>query len=773
MKFSPLVLIYSLTLLLSAALLFSVQPMFSKMVLPYLGGTPQVWNTCMLFFQVMLLGGYAYAHGTTKYLGIRTQAITQLGLLILFTLVLPIIIPPDTAPPEGTDPTLWQLGLMLATVGGPFFVLAASAPMLQRWFASSGDRDADNPYFLYGASNLGSMTSLLLYPVLIEPLLTLSGQANAWMLGYFALIALTGISALTVWKSAAAAAPANTTYMTGGVTWKQRFIWLVLAFIPSSLMLGVTTFITMDIAAVPLLWILPLAIYVGTFILVFARKQYLDLKTSITFQGVMLIVLIAQKMAFPSLDTMLLIGIHLGVFFFSAMTCHIQLAQSRPHARHLTEFYLIMSLGGAIGGFFNAIIAPQFLAIPIEYVFALILACMARYAFEPTKSFGASLNRVKAVLRQRGLDSIFSLPFLLSFLAIFITVFLFHDPEKFIMFAGVTVLALILSYVMDSRWLFSALVAAIFFFFPLGYNWGGDTLHEVIHRDRNFFGIVKVVNTKHGERLLMHGTTNHGTQSQDEATRLMPLSYYSYGSPIKDVFSLLDKQPGNQKIGVLGLGIGVTTCFKKPGRTIDYFEIDKLVKDIAENPEYFTFLRDCGTPYTVILGDGRLTMAKKPDDTYDLIVTDVFTSDNIPIHVLTVEALQMYLDKVKDDGLVLIHISNRYLDLEPVLYEASKALNVTAIVGLNDDKMIPGTKIKGHGSHWVLLTRNEGAIKKLRDMGWTDARSRKGVQLWTDQYSNIFRVLNNYTVLNRVKEEHAKKKAAEAEVKAKAEGKAE
>jgi hypothetical protein len=290
MKLSPLVSVYSLTLLLSAALLFSVQPMFSKMVLPYLGGTPQVWNTCMLFFQVMLLGGYAYAHGTTKYLSIRMQAIFQIGLLALFTIVLPIVIPVGVEPPEGLDPTLWQLGLMLTTVGGPFFVLAASAPMLQRWFAASGDKDSSNPYFLYGASNLGSMTSLLLYPVLIEPLLSLSGQAYTWMLGYFVLIALTGLSAFMVWRAAPASAPARVAASSGGVTWKQRFLWLTLAFIPSSLMLGVTTFMTMDIAAVPMLWILPLAIYVGTFILVFARKQLLSLDNAITLQAAMLIV---------------------------------------------------------------------------------------------------------------------------------------------------------------------------------------------------------------------------------------------------------------------------------------------------------------------------------------------------------------------------------------------------------------------------------------------------------------------------------------------------
>lgn len=761
MKLSPLVSLYSLTLLLSAALLFSVQPMFSKMVLPYLGGTPQVWNTCMLFFQVMLLGGYAYAHGTTKYLSIRMQAILQIGLLALFTIVLPIVIPVGVEPPEGLDPTLWQLGLMLTTVGGPFFVLAASAPMLQRWFAASGDKDSSNPYFLYGASNLGSMTSLLLYPVLIEPLLPLSGQAHTWMLGYFALIALTGLSAFMIWKAAPASVPARAASSSGGVTWKQRFLWLTLAFIPSSLMLGVTTFMTMDIAAVPMLWILPLAIYVGTFILVFARKQLLSLENAITLQAAMLIVLIAQKISFPFIDPLFLIAIHLSVFFFSAMTCHIQLAQSRPDARNLTEFYLIMSLGGALGGFFNAIIAPQFMVIPLEYVFALVLACMVRHAGNPAKSFQAALDSVKNTLRQKGVDSLFSGPFLMSFVALFITVFLFNTSSKFVLFGGSALIAMILSYMMDRRWLFSFLVAMIFGFFPLGYHWGGDAYNEVIHRDRNFFGIVKIANTKQGERILLHGTTNHGTQVMDEKFRLTPMSYYSIHSPIRNVFKVLDDKPGEQKIGILGLGIGVTACFKKPGRTIDYFEIDKLVQEIAEDPQYFTFLKDCGTDYEVILGDGRLTVAKKPDDTYDLIVTDAFTSDNIPIHLLTVEALQMYLNKIKDDGAVLVHISNRFLDLEPVLYEASQVLGVPAIVGMSDDTEIPGTEIKAYASHWVLFTKNEDFKNKLREMGWTDARSRKGVKPWTDQYSNIFRVLNNVTGFQRSKEIEAAKKEAE------------
>ena len=423
-KIAPLVPVYSLTLLFSAALLFSVQPMFSKMVLPLLGGTPQVWNTAMLFFQLMLLGGYAYAHGTTRFLSIRAQAVLHIVLLAIFTIVLPIAIPPDTIPPTQSDPTLWQLGLMITTVGGPFFVLAGSAPMLQRWFSASGHKDSDNPYFLYGASNLGSMTALLAYPVLIEPFLNLAGQSYSWMIGYFTLIALTTVSIITVWNNPAAKHAPKTISddLQSPITWPMRFKWLVLAFIPSSLMLGVTTYITADIASVPLLWILPLALYVATFIIVFARKQIISLKSTTSIQAVLLVVLLSQKIAFASVSPYLLIGIHMAVFFFSALTCHMELARSRPNARHLTEFYLIMSIGGAIGGFFNAIIAPQYLVVPIEYGLALVLACFARYAGNTGAALIPSFEKVKTTIHQKKLDAIASPGFIGALVVVLITV---------------------------------------------------------------------------------------------------------------------------------------------------------------------------------------------------------------------------------------------------------------------------------------------------------------------------------------------------------------
>ncbi len=768
MKIAPLVPVYSLTLLLSAALLFSVQPMFSKMVLPLLGGTPQVWNTAMLFFQLMLLGGYAYAHGTTRFLSIRAQAVLHITLLAVFTLVLPILIPPGTTPPTQTDPTLWQLGLMITTVGGPFFVLAGSAPMLQRWFSASGHKDSDNPYFLYGASNLGSMTALLAYPVLIEPFLNLAGQSHSWMIGYFALIALTAVSIVTIWNNPAAkhAPKAISDDLKSPITWPMRIKWLVLAFIPSSLMLGVTTYITADIASVPLLWILPLALYVGTFIIVFARTQIISLKTTTTIQAVLLIVLLAQKIAFASVSPYLLIGIHIAVFFFSALTCHMELARSRPNARHLTEFYLIMSIGGAIGGFFNAIIAPQYLVVPIEYGLALVLACFIRYSSEPGAALAPSLERIKTAIRKNKLDAIASPLFIVALIIVIVTMAAFKNPSRDFLPVAAAIIALGLSFLIDRRWLFASLVGFVLFFFPLGYHWDDKLYDKVIHRDRNFFGPLKVFDSTAGVRVFMSGVTNHGTQALDEKWRLTPLSYYSTNSPLQDTIHILDKGPFPQNIGVVGLGIGVIACFEHKGRSYDFFEINPLVRDIAKNPNYFTYLKDCGSQHEIILGDGRMMMKEQPDKGYDAIVVDAFTSDNIPAHLVTLEALELYFQKLKDNGILVVHISNNHVDLEPVLQKASEKMGIPALARIGLAGKIKGSDYKSDGSHWVVFSRNEKVIKTLEKSGWSPAMARAGVNLWTDDYSNLFMTLGNKSIAARLEKLREERKGTEKEEEA-------
>lgn len=725
--------VYALTLLLSAILLFSIQPMFSKMVLPLLGGTPQVWNTAMLFFQVTLLAGYAYAHISSKILPVKAQALLQLILLIIFVYVLPFGIPEGTQPPITNDPTFWQLALMAGTIGGPFFVLAGSAPLLQRWFSQTDHPDADNPYFLYGASNLGSMGALLAYPVLLEPFLDLTQQAKFWALGYVVLIACVTVAGLLVWKRSQLKSnkPSSKQADPMSISWALRLKWLALSFVPSSLMLGVTTFITTDIASVPLLWILPLALYLSTFIIVFARRQLFSIHSIMALHAILMVALIIQMLVID-VPPFALIAFHMALFFVAALSCHAQLASLKPEASKLTEFYLIMSIGGALGGVFNALIAPNYFIIPIEYALALVAACLLRYiGRKPVFKIGSGFFVLAAI----------------AALAI-ISLGGFPDWILFIIAFGLVVS---FAWVMNMRFIFTAAIAVCLLAHPPGYDWGNGFYKDILHHDRNFFGVMKVIDTASDERILLHGTTNHGTQALIEEHRLTPLSYYSETSPLRDVFSIFDARNGEQNIGVLGLGVGVVACYQKDNRHFDFFEIDPDIVRVAENKDYFTFLSDCGSSYDTILGDGRLTIKDKPDQSYDLIVLDAFSSDNIPMHLLTIEAIELYLQKLKPNGVLTFNISNNYLDIEPVLTLAAEHLSLKGYAKLSEGLSIEGTNIEGNLAEYFAFTDNMVIAAQLEAEGWTEGMKRSGVRLWTDKFTNIVSVLGNKTGLKRMK----------------------
>ncbi|MCB9991743.1 MAG: fused MFS/spermidine synthase [Rhodospirillales bacterium] len=736
--------IYTVTLLLSAFLLFLVQPMFGKMVLPLLGGAPAVWNTAMLFFQAMLLAGYAYAHGTARFMSVRMQAVLHLALLVLFLFVLPIAIPEGWTPPTDKDPTLWQLGLMAVAVGGPFFVLSASAPLLQHWFAHTKHADADNPYFLYAASNLGSMTALIAYPFVVEPLYNISQQSIYWAFGYGALILLIALAALVAWPNATKAhSIAHNEKDDDPITWKRRGLWLALAFVPSSLMLGVTTFITTDLATVPLLWILPLALYVTTFIIVFAKKPLISQKETFDYQGLLFIALLTSIAVLPVLNKIAVIVIHLGLFFFTALMCHFELAASRPKPRHLTQFYLIMSLGGALGGFFNAIIAPNIFVVPLEYAIILALGSFMRGSIDPDKSLAAAWSRYKALFKDS--KSQFFLKSGTIYVGIvFLTAltsahFMDLTFEKTIM-AGVLILSVFflisLAMVIDKRWSFGICVAVILFFNPPGFFWGGTLFDSIQHRERNFFGVIRVaVSHEYGTRTLLHGTTIHGTQALDPDKKMIRLSYYSEYSGLKEVFELVGLKEGPQTIAALGLGVGVVSCYTREGRSFDFFEIDPAVIRVAENTEYFTYLSDCGSPYTTILGDARIQLADKPDGSYDMILLDVFSSDSIPVHLLTLESFEMYKSKLKPDGVIAINISNRYLDLKPVIGAAAAKTGFAAYNKFIEEGSIEG--LKYNSSDFMALVNRKDDIQYLLDRDWTEVPADPDFRLWTDQYSNI------------------------------------
>ena len=758
--------LFSLTLLLSAVLLFSVQPMFSKMVLPLLGGTPNVWNTSMLFFQVVLLAGYAYAHGTTRFLNVRLQGVLHLILLGIFAVVLPLGIPDGTRPPTTGNPSFWQLGLMAMSVGGPFFILAASAPMLQRWFAATKHKDADNPYFLYGASNLGSMSALLAYPFIIEPVLTLDGQSLSWSYGYGVLAILFAISYFSVFKGAASAqksAAKKDEKLDEVITWPRRLRWILLAFIPSSMMLGVTTYITTDIASAPLLWILPLALYVGTFIVVFSRKEIVD-KNLVSIVFLILVSVMFLSFSGWASSPLITIGFHLSIFLSAALLCHKELADARPSARYLTEFYLLMSFGGALGGFFNAIIAPNVFVHAIEYPLMIALTFFVRMSSDDSYNLKSLSTYFKDIFENKTFTKF------LDGSSLNVLVILFCAITVFVV--GKSVTAIILNFVIficlinliTTRWAAAFCASLLLFLFPPGHAWELKSA-EILHESRNFFGILRVVDDfSLNERFLLHGTTNHGTQSLNPSYNLEPLSYYSHNSPIRGIYNLIEDNPLPQKVAIAGLGIGVTACFQKDGREYDFFEIDPDVVRIAENREFFTFLSDCGSPYEITLGDARLTLAEETDGKYDMILLDAFSSDSIPIHLITREAIVMYLKKLKNnDGILVFNVTNRHVDLEPLLHATAKELGIYSYGHATTGGKLDGTDIAYYPAHFVALTPNSNHGEFLKIQGWGDTWERQRIRVWTDQYSDLVRVFGNKNSVKRFTEYHERVEAEKAE----------
>ncbi len=727
--FKSYVPLFTITLILSAFLLFSVQPLFGKMVLPLLGGTPGVWNTAMVFFQAMLLGGYAYAHLSTKYMSVRAQAVLHMALLSLCVLVLPIAIPESwTNPPATENPVPWLLGLMTVVIGGPFFVLAGTAPMLQRWFSTTDHPDAQNPYFLYAASNLGSMAALIAYPTVIEPWLGLHQQSGFWMIGYIALIALIGGAALMSRKGMAPLAfdphqPANSTDPTN----KMRLMWLMLAFIPSSLMLGVTTYITTDVASAPLFWVIPLALYLLTFIIVFSRQVTLQVPTAYRWQSLVMIMVALLFVRDPFPIKAISVCLHLAAFFFCALACHLALAHRRPTPQHLTEFYLIMSLGGVLGGIFNSLIAPFLFFIPLEYALMLAVSMLVPYIT------GDLVFRRQEVLRSWRI-------MLMAIIAAVVSMAVAQSLSIALIMMVVMGYALILLRRQGSAFVVTLLVVLAM---DPGFTW--SNLSQTLHMERNFFGVIRVLNSEGGGmRSLMHGTTLHGSQALVEEYRLTPLSYYADKNPGGQVFAMLDKREpqGAQKVAVLGLGLGTLACHGRENRDFVFYEIDPAIRRIAENKNLFSYLADCGSPYEIIMGDGRLRMAEAADHSYDMIFLDAFSSDSIPVHLLTREAFEMYFRKLKPEGLIVVHISNRFLDLAPLVTALGKDMGAEVRFNNNNQEDIGVMDISMQASLFGIMAKGPTMTATInRDFPQWRTYNGAEIRPWTDDYANVFHLM--------------------------------
>jgi len=733
-------LLYALTLFTSAALLFLVQPMFAKMVLPRLGGTPGVWNTCMVFYQAALLGGYVYAHLATHRLGSRRQAGLHLVLLALPWLVLPIGVVGQWTPRGEANPTLWLLGLLAVAVGLPFLVVSTSAPMLQRWFADTGQTAGKDPYFLYAASNLGSILALLGYPILVEPHLSLPQQAVAWSVGYGLLVALIAACAVGLWLSrppgpGEAAGPVEGQQSQDpadeqGPSWLLRARWLALSFAPSSLLLGVTTHIATDIASVPLLWVVPLALYLLTFVLVFARRQLLPHRWMLRVQPFFVLPLAAWFYLNEARLNWLILPLHLATFFVVAMVCHGELAATRPKARWLTEFYLWMSVGGVLGGLLNAIVAPLVFTSVIEYPLVVVLACMFRPRLWP----GPVRNR------SRVLDLVFPAVLGLAMLGA-VEVLTWWYGTVTLLYGGILLgVGAMLCLGLSIRPVRFALGVAVLMF--VGARLVGED-GTTLCRERNFFGVVRVkYSASRDANVLVHGSTTHGMQSCDPQRRREPLTYYHRTGPLGQIFDALGQLRPIRRVGAIGLGTGSIAAYGQPGQELTFYEIDPAILRIAENPRWFTYLDDSLAEVRVILGDARLTLASAPPQTYDLLVLDAFSSDSIPMHLVTREAVGLYLQKLAPEGLLALHISNRYLELAPILGRLAHQAGLVCRVQL--DRPTDEEKFEGKlSSHWAVMARRESDLGRiLEDSRWEPADVPPGTPLWTDDFSNILSVFH-------------------------------
>jgi hypothetical protein len=746
---SAVVVLFSMTLFVNAALLFAVQPMFSKMVLPMLGGTPAVWNTCMLFFQAALLGGYLYAHVTSRWLDVRKQSLLQLALFALTFLTLPVAVASGWRPTSSAMPVWWLAALLTVSLGAPFFMLSTGAPLLQRWFSESGHPLAANPYFLYAASNLGSMVALLAYPIVIEPTLRLEQQSQLWTVGYIVLAALIGTCALVVRRrlssgTAASTAPrpvaADATTadldvlgMTSlaeasaaeHLTVWRRARWVLLAFVPSSMLLAVTTYLSTDVASIPLLWIVPLAIYLLTFVIVFARKiAFYRHSFAVWLQPPFLLILAVSIALLMQRSVTALAPTHLAAFFLTALVCHGELAKDRPSVTHLTEFYLWLSVGGVLGGIFNVIVAPQLFDSVLEYPIAIILAA----ALRPTLGKRGPLANVLDVALPAALCALIVMLMRAGFPPAS-----WGDKANVWMFAAFAMVVLLFQ---THPIRFSLGIAAIF----VGAALGRGTDKTLLFRGRSFFGVYRVMAyPKH--HALQNGTTTHGGQSIYPQFATEPLTYYHREGPLGQSFAWLMRKNPNRRVAIVGLGTGTIACYGHSNETWTFYEIDPLIERIAFNPKYFTYLRDCPPAKRIVLGDARLSLQQAPDSSFDFIVLDAFSSDAIPVHLLTREALHLYLRKLAPHGSVAFHISNRYLNLEPVLVEMARDARVAGVVGA-DGALTPEQNMSFKmTSKWVVLSRQPKELSLLAiQKGWRVLPPKADVALWTDDFSNVFSV---------------------------------
>jgi hypothetical protein len=679
-------LFYALAISLSAFLLFEVQPVIAKMILPWFGGSSAVWSTCMLFFQLVLLLGYVYAHWLNK-LAPRRQAIAHISLLAVSLATLPIIPNAGWKHSGIGQPSFTILALLAVTVGLPYFLLSATSPLLQAWYART--HDSGLPYRLFALSNFFSMLALLSYPFLIEPNLPSRVQALLWSGGFVAFALL---CALTAWRtSAEATRPARETAAEPAVlppspTWTARLLWLWLAAAASVLLLAVTTHLTQDVAAIPFLWILPLAVYLLSFIICFESPRI--------YHRAIFVPLLIASLAFMAyrlwpdhikIDLRLTIGLFAFALFICCMVCHGELVRLKPHPRYLTGFYVIVSLGGAVGGLFVGLLAPNVFHAYYEFPIGLALCAL-----------------VAAIVFARALRS----------------------APRLWMETGIAVLVVLL---------------AGYFYFLRGIMFQMVDGYKLV--TRNFYGQLRVEDEgdpridDDAARKLIHGVINHGEQMLREEYRHKPVTYFCSQSGIGRGMTALEGHP--RHIGILGLGCGTLAAYGRPGDTIRIYEINPKVLEIANRD--FTFLKDTPAKVEVALGDGRLVLEGEPDQRFDILVMDAFSGDSVPVHLITREAFAIYFRHLKPSGILAVNISNAYLALGPVMERAASAFNKVALV--YDYRPSPDDMMCFSCSWTLLMDRATVAAHPELQTEARVLRQDRPFRIWTDDFSNMFSIL--------------------------------
>ncbi|MDA0807435.1 MAG: fused MFS/spermidine synthase [Planctomycetota bacterium] len=731
---------------LSAGLVFLIQPLFARLLLPEFGGSPSVWNTCTVFFQATLLLGYCYTWLSTKWLPTVVQIGVHCSLLLLTLTQLPIGLRFLEVGAASTSPALQLLIMLTLSIGGPYFAVSTTTPLLQHWFSKSRHQLARDPYFFYSISNCGSILGLLAYPFVVERMFDLNSQGLAWSIGYGTLVGLTIACGVLTWselqrgRTGTSDADSDANPVGEEATPRMKLVerpmtklrrlrrlrWVVLALVPSAMMLAVTTRITTDVAAVPLFWVLPLVAYLATYINAFARKPLLKFERllPILFPALM----VAAWMSLVGPGSQLRAGFEIIIFLICGIVLHGELAADRPLTEYLTEYYFWMSLGGCLGGTLVGIIAPSVFPSYVEFPLVLVLAALTQQEC-PTVSTGSLYRGVRVV----GTVILCGTAMVACFAHVWASSL--ATTSQFVGFAALGVFFLM----NNSRGI--ALAMALVLIPPALLP---DT--NSLARKRTFFGVHEVTfeeDTEIGLRvhLLAHGTTIHGEQVIAPAElQKIPRTYYVPTGPIGEALTLAGAEQENRRVALIGLGSGALMTYSKQGDQFDFFEIDPAVRDIAQDPKLFTYL-SCGEgKQRVIIGDGRIKLAETKEGTYDVIVLDAFGSDSIPIHLLTADALDIFMSRLKSDGTLIIHISNRHMDLEPVPGRYASERNLPALASIKAATTELELAQGQRPTHAVVISRSERLISELARLKDWHA-PRRNVSLWTDSHSSVLDVL--------------------------------